>query len=605
MKNKHLIVAFFVFFLSAHSFAADVYVNQSHTNASDDNAGTDSAHPWATLNPSKWTDNMTVHISAGTYTITTKIAIPATNVSLIGESRTGVVLQAMDDANFNTGTTSNTLFQVSGKTASFTTMTIKNVRDNTEKLGGAFDVLQSGSLTLTDITFTNLITAQSTWSGGGAIIVRGGTLTVDNCLFDACQSNIGGAIMSFTNSSITDNNINISNTKFINNSNTRDVFFPNSHFGGAITFSGKGTFNLDKCYFEGNSSRLNTSNSGSGTGGSIMVRLDGGATSTLNITNSVFYKNESDGAGSVLCLGSNGVSSSTVFNLNLTGNVVFQNKGNVYSGAEPNTIALYSSGVSYTGTFIIANNTFLQNNNTARANSKSITIGAMPVAAYFINNLMNDNEGASNIYGLTADAVANSATLRRFKGNIFNHLGGALSVSDNTNYPDLYESNSNSTNGNRSWVSNTYQKVNTELTTPSVGVPYLKTLSGAIGINFGVSTFDVNGNNVVPANDIRGKSIVGSSKDAGAFEYDPADDIGTAVNDLINETGKNFYYNSSQKTVVFEKKFENVQLFQPNGNRLYNLSNIGILNVSNLPDGVYIVRTLEKGVFKSQKFIKN
>lgn len=601
MKKVFIILLVFAMTIPASAIDKIVYVNQNSVTASDEHEGTDPGNPWLTLNSSKWTDNMTIHIANGTYNIPVKIGIVNDNISLIGQSRSGVILQSMDDASFAAGTTGNTLFQLSGKNASFRSVTIKNVRDNIVKLGGAFDVLQSGNLTLTDVTLMNLVTAQSTWSGGGAIMVREGTLNVDSCTFEACHSNFGGAIMTYTSSTINANTVNISNTRFINNANPKQAFFTGSHFGGAITFSGKGTFNIDKCYFEGNQARLNTSNTGSGVGGAIMVRLDANATSSLNITNSVFYRNESDGAGSVMAIGNNGVNTSTVFNINLTNNVFYQNKGNVYSGAAANTLALNSTGVMYTGTFIFANNTFFQNNNADRPNSASIVLESMPVSAYFINNLMNDNQLTGvTVYGLSCSSVSNSATLRRFKGNIFNHLGGGLSVSDATNYRDLFESNINASNGNRSWISNSFQKVNEGFTTPGSGLPYLETQSGGMGINFGVNEFIVNEINVVPLTDIRGRTRNGIT-DAGAFEFEG---ITTGINQFIEQTVKPINYLSRNGELILNKTYESVQIYDLNGSCLINICNASILKINNLTDGVYIIRTLDNGRISNQKFIR-
>ncbi len=601
MKKIYFLIAFFAITTSLFSVNTVVYVNQANNAASDDNAGTDPTSPWLTLNAAKWADDMTINIANGTYTITTKIPI-LNNVILVGQSRAGVILQAMDDATFTAGTTGNTLFQISGKTASFRTMTIKNVRDKIVQLGGAFDVLGNANLSLTDITLTKLIAAQAGWSGGGAIMVRGGTLTVDNCTFDACQSNIGGAIMTFTNSEMNPNQVNVSNTKFIDNGNPKEAFFTQGHFGGAITFSGKGTLNINDCYFEGNKSKLNTSNAGGGTGGAIMVRLDGGATSSLNIKNSFFYKNESDGAGSVLAIGGNGVNTSTVFNLNMTNNVVYQNKGNVYSGSAPNTLALYKAGVDYTGTFIFANNTFSENFNTDRANTSSISIESMPVSAYFINNLMNDNQtGGTTVYGLVGTALTNSATLRRFKGNMLNHLGGGFSVSDAINFPDLFESNINSSNGNRTYVGNSNQKINSSLTVPAIGVPYLETQTGGFGINFGVDEFLVNSVNVVPNTDIRFKGRSGVT-DAGAYEFDG---ITTALQNFIEKPSNSIRYNSDSKTIMLEKQMQQVQIINLNGVAVMSQAKCSEMNISKLPNAIYIIRVTDNDISKNHKIIKH
>ena len=602
MKKNYFLILLCAISTSLFAVNTTVYVDQNNVLASDNNVGTDASSPWLTLNPAKWTNDMSIIIANGTYTIATKIAIPTTNVTLIGASRTGVILQAMDDATFTAGTTGNTLFQLSGKAATFSTMTIKNVRDNTLKLGGGFDIINGGSLTLTDVTLTKLITAQGGWSGGGAIMLRGGTFAADNCTFEACQSDMGGAIMTFTNSGINPNVLNITNTRFINNSNPKEAFFTTDHFGGAIVFSGKGTFNLDKCYFEGNSSRVKTDNSGTAQGGAIMVRLDPGATSNLNIKNSVFYNNQSDKHGSVLQIGSNGVDVNAVFNLNLTNNVLFQNQGGMVSGNWGLTLNLNKNNVNFQGLYVIANNTFYKNDITTLSQKYSVYVDGMPFGVYFINNLMNDNEGGGN-YGLgsVAPAITNSATLRRFKGNIFNGIGG-FSTADAVNYPELFESNSNGTNGNRTYVPNTWQKISTSLTVPGSGLPYLETQSGGLGNDFGVNEFLVNAVNVVPATDIRGYGRNGST-DAGAFELGGVN-LTTFINEFNQSLDKGFTYNAVSKTLTFINAKENVQIYNLNGVRLLNINNSTMLNVSEFMNGVYVLRITDKGKISNHKFVK-
>jgi hypothetical protein len=217
---------------------------------------------------------------------------------------------------------------------------------------------------------------------------------------------------------------------------------------------------------------------------------------------------------------------------------------------------------------------------------------------------MNDNEVTGvTLYGLSCLAVTNSATLRRFKGNIFNHIGGALSISDAVNYPDLFESNINANNGNRSWINNGVQKINEGLTTPSSGLPYLETLTGGMGINFGVDEFLVNSVNVVPAADIRGRTRNGVT-DAGAFEFEGID-ITTAINQIVEKSGKPILYMSKSGELVLDKTYESVKIFNLNGSCLINSSNKSRLSISDLSDGVYILRTVDNGIISNQKFIKN
>ncbi len=591
--------------LSLYATTTIVYVNPSHVNADDTNDGTNSSAPWMTLNFSKWANNMEIHVSNGEYTVPSPNTrgLTFTNLRVIGESRTGVVFQGMTDADYAANMLCKPLFQIAGGgEVLFSTLTFKNVRDNETNLGGVFDLVGKTQLNLTDITFTNINVAGSGWSGGGAIFIREGVLAVDNCLFDGCKSSKGGAIMAFTNSSMDPNAITITNTKFINNSNPNNGFFANDHFGGAIVFSGKGTMTIDKCYFEGNSSRVNLSNT-SGSGGCIEVRIDGGATSTLNVSNSVFYANESDAAASVFSISSNGATASSVFNTNFSNNIFFQNKGSIVNKTNYNTFNLSNTGGSnYTGTFVFANNTFFQNYNALQEQYSTIVLDVMPVDVHFVNNLINDDESGKQTYGFVCYSSANIVGKRHFKGNIFNVLGGSINVNgDQINFPDLYQSNSNSSNGNRSWISNADQKINTSLTTTN-DQSYLAVNEGGMGINFGFDEYLVGSVNIVPATDILGKTRVGKT-DSGAFEY--GNDTPTKLENIVEHYKSKIWYNTNSAALHFEVPASNLSLFDINGKIVLRATYVDSkIELQRLPQGTYFVKALQEGIYQTYKFIK-
>ncbi|MFV0469349.1 MAG: T9SS type A sorting domain-containing protein [Dysgonomonas sp.] len=604
MKRLLYLVLLITISTSVLHAATIVYVDPNNASASDSNAGTDSSQPWATLNVGMWVDGMEIHLADATYLISSRIVLNK-SVSLVGNNRDNVILQTMTDAEYILSTASFSMFQVVSN-VSFSNMTIKNALvTSSDQFGGAFDVVSSVTLTLRNVSFTNLGTFASSWGGGGAIMVRGGSVVADNCSFINCQSNLGGAIMFFSNSGSVPYAAGIlTNCQFINNSNPATLIGTDeTRAGGAIATSGKVQVNLSECYFEGNSSRSANGTSG-GQGGAIIVRL--GSTQTdIVIENSVFYKNESDGAGSVLSTASYGLATSSVFNLSMRNNVLFQNKGNVRLTSDlTNTIGIYNHGVDYAGTILFVNNTLFQNYNAARANSKSVFLQSQPVYAYFVNNIMNDDEAGVSTYGLVCYDPSSPSTMRRFQGNIFNQLGGGFDVNnDNVKYPELYLSTSSNTE-NRSWISNTYQKVNTSLTVPTLGVPYLEILTGSMAANFSgsVSSYLVKGLNVVPDSDIRGANVSDGHKDAGAYEFSG---ITTGIEPVKDNNMSEIYYlHEKQSLIINHSSACNTSVFDINGRCLFRSVQEKTLDISALPKGVYIVkvessdRVMNKKIFK-------
>jgi predicted outer membrane repeat protein len=121
----------------------------------------------------------------------------------------------------------------------YATLSVSNctLSDNTAYSGGAIESLgmNSGSLTVTNCSFSGN-TTDNPHGGNGGAIYAGGTLTVSNCIFSDNFSNLaGGAIYSSAAATV-------SSSSFSDNSAVR---------GGAIF--NNGTMTVSNCTLSGNS----------------------------------------------------------------------------------------------------------------------------------------------------------------------------------------------------------------------------------------------------------------------------------------------------------------------------------------------------------------
>lgn len=599
--------------------AVTYYVNPSHPNASDSNWGDDPEHPWATLNISSWIDDCTIMVSNGTYDMTVMgvtRAILGKNIEVIGESKTGVIIQGESDMDFNFGYNTHRFFKIlTGANVTFQNATIKNLifdgtlnmeENTTHTYGGAFEVEANATLNLKHVDVKNVKVYGGTVNSWGAGIMNNGTVNVDSCSFTNCYSTQGGAMYLASGSTS-----NITNTTFKGNGNPSGTEYDTYRFGGAFVLSLDPTVNIDKCYFESNFS-LGTN----AAGGVFMLRWGTDKVMNLSVTNSVFYDNKTAGAGAVLSTQAESSSSAaTEMNINFTNCVFLKNQGCLQTTAYNNTISLpLNNSYQGTGNFVFINNTLFKNYNSGSTgqttNARSIALGDNYMKYYLINNLMNDNEDelgnpVTGIYGLVLeggyDVAPTRLTTMVAKGNVLNATGGAFS---SVNFPDLSIEmcpECKNQTGQRLMRS----QLQTDLVVPSEGLPYIPFTSSqdsvSVALNNGVNEYLLNGINIVPSADINGTGIDSDIKDAGAWE-------------MIAD-GSSIHANSNLSNVIYPTIFsdflyintavESVAIYNVSGRCIYQQKNPNsIISTTSLQPGLYIVKITTEGKDIIQKIIK-
>jgi len=141
----------------------------------------------------------------------------------------------------------------------------------------------------------------------------------------------------------------------------------------------------------------------------------------------------------------------------------------------------------------------------------------------------------------------------------------------------------------------------TDDSTPSeFKVPYLRLNEGSKAIDFGVDTYG--DPNIVPASDVRGNLKMGTSKDLGAFEFDP---LGVGVQPLQTDRSNVVYPNPTFTTLMI--RAENVQqidIFTLNGTHIQDFKNINFIDISGLNTGIYLIRIHAGDRILMEKFSK-
>ena len=192
--------------------------------------------------------------------------------------------------------------------------------------GGNVQILQVGSgvnFTLNDLTISNGFSSLSGPTGtGGGLYNNGGSVTIDNSIFNGNTAAIaGGGLVNTGGGSVIINNSTFSNNSAtsgggggIDNQNGR-IIITNSEFtnnaannnGGGGVFVLAGSVSIANSTFTGNMST-------NGFGGAIYNL------STLNVVNSTIANNTAANAGGILNQGGNGsITNSTIVNNNLGG----------------------------------------------------------------------------------------------------------------------------------------------------------------------------------------------------------------------------------------------------------------------------------------------
>ncbi|WP_333658702.1 carboxypeptidase regulatory-like domain-containing protein [Methanobrevibacter sp.] len=213
-----------------------------------------------------------------------------------------------------------------------------NVIIDAENNGRIFLIDSDIEVTFINITFKNGNNENDyIYDGGGAIYIRDGTTTIDNCYFDNNVANgystYGGAIYQGGGDLI------LRNSHFINN---------NAEYGSAVSINGYSysTLNISNCIFEYNiaseeggaiysgSGKTNIDNSTfrlnkAKNGGAIYSY---GSTATLNIKNSKFDSNNATSTGGALVVRNSNIilNNNNMINCSaITGNYIYYNSGKI------------------------------------------------------------------------------------------------------------------------------------------------------------------------------------------------------------------------------------------------------------------------------------
>lgn len=402
-----------------------MYVNNSHPNANDANAGTDPDYPWLTLKHGNWNsleEGSVINIAPGTYTWA-DISTPTItrNLTIEGSSKHEVVIQGMSDGQFDAdNVTSNRLAIVGNaqnfKTVTFRKMTMRNARITASVHGGIIQVTKGSSLILEDMIIER---TKAVGRYGGALNVMGNVSSTD-VLFQNNKAAQGG-VMYFGNTG--DGSAHFLRCKFINNSTNEGTAI--SKYGGAICLNqGAGlthTFSFNSCLFESNESDDQTS----GQGGAIrfLMNLNGGI--DVSIRNSAFINNKTYGQGSAIATSSTGTADiNTRFSMDIR-NTTFMGNQNHESGSGNGTTINIFNNANYNttcqrGVFNLVNNTFYKNTQAnATSASRSIYAADSKIDVTLVNNVFLDSDSTRTSTSLQLPTSSSPVNINMaFRGNI-------------------------------------------------------------------------------------------------------------------------------------------------------------------------------------------
>jgi len=328
----------------------------------------------------------TVHVAAGTYTLSAQISITK-NISLLGENQATTILD---------GNGSVRVIYTSGLDAStiIDTFTIQNGK--AENGGGMYNY--RSSLTVTNCTFTN----NSSDHYGGGMHNSNSSPTVTNCTFSGNSTKDGGGMFNwcstptvknctFTNNSAIDNgggmydlnsSSTVSNCTFTNNS---------SDYNGGGMHNSNSSTTVSNCKF--------TSNMAKAGGGGMHNNGD----SPIKVTNCTFTNNSSDRYGGGMC---NGASTPMVTNCTFSGNTAWDGGGmyNWISSPTVTNCTFTNNSADYNG-----GGMYDSNSSTTVSNCK------------FTNNMAKVSGG-----GMHNENSSSKVTNCTFTNNSANYAGGAM-----------------------------------------------------------------------------------------------------------------------------------------------------------------------------------
>lgn len=574
------------------------YVNPNSPLADDLNDGDSPELPWKTLNMKAWLDNSVIMLSPAVYTVDS-LSYMTKNVTIQGTSNADVIFQGMTDLEYTRSYECKKFFTITNEvTVTIKNVTFRNMRyihDNGVTSprfdGGVFTVYKNSVLNLENVIFKNLTLPKAV---GGAINSLG-KLNCNHVSFESCVAMQGGAVLVGDQGSAT-----FRNTKFINN-NTLDEF-SNFKYGGALCIkSATASVLMDSCLFDSNRCDDETNASVyKPKGGAVAILVGPDNTININILNSTFVNNKAYDAGAAITTSANGTSNSnTTLNLTIKNSTFLENKSTSFNIG--NTINFNEAANSYKGSFTLINNTFMKNT-IGNTNSKSIFTNDQPMDYTIINNLFQDapklvsTDVSGNGYSLVIQAGSTVyAKSMIAMNNIFDKWGGSVG---SYKYPDFSDPLKN----NKTKQFKDVVLLDSIITIPQNGVPFLKLNANSIAIDGGVDSYLIGNTEMIPSLDIEGVAIKGLHKDVGAYEYK---EINSGFENLLID--KNLIYpNPFGNFIKVNDSVKSLEIYDISGKSYMLDSNNNIVNTSILPVGFYVVKAkLANGRTIATKMSKN
>ncbi|MEI7504489.1 MAG: T9SS type A sorting domain-containing protein, partial [Paludibacter sp.] len=546
------------------------------------------------LNATKWSDGCIVALAATTHAVLAKatITVNVTLQGVAGSNKDNVIIEGLTADDIARGSETPQFFAITGTgRLTIKNMTIRNSQyafatGKTDYWGGMFNVGSTATLSLQDVNIQN---GSLALRGGGAIYSTG-TLNCTNVLFQNCISSHGAAVC-VQGTGIA----NFESCTFKANS-TQDGTH-DYKFGGALKVESQtANVSINKCYFDSNTSNDDmTFNTKSPAGGAISFRIGAGCDAKLKITNSTFSKNYSYGSGGAIQIDKMGSLATTAgkVNLQFINNTFYAN--NCYATHGSTFVITGSSDSGLNGSLSFINNTFFKNGpSNPTAAKSSLFFNDLGVDFSFINNILQDRVWDPTLlkywgYGLVVNLTSPTQFYKSLNitGCIFDGYGGSLSSKTHLATDSVGKFNN-------------IVKLDSVLTIPTSGVPYLKLNQGSWAIDFGKDEFLLNCLNLVPTLDISGVAKMGASKDAGAYEYDGP----TAVNEILKNT--TFAYpNPFSDVINLPKNVKSISVYDLAGVIQNTQVDVSKLNTSNLHTGLYIVQIVNyDGTIMNQKMQK-
>jgi hypothetical protein len=530
-----------------------IYVN---TSGSDAGTGTLSA-PYKTFSKALkmvGTGTTEVYLAAGTYleTVPDTLNSTASTVTIRGENAKTTIIQQT--------TAGKRIF-----------------------INGSAHRASNNSLTIQDVTFKN-----GTFTGGG------------------------GAAINYQETAGFKNNLTLERVVF--EGNTVTTSNTTTQNGGALTFTGN-NLTVNNCYFKNNKVISGAAATGSGltsAGGAIYIVNTvpvGGVNHTgvfVNINNTTFEGNSAVSKGGAISVANINAKDATAansyvkctnctfFNNKVTKNPTTTTETDIVTGSAFSAVTSSATSVMIYD-FAFVNCTFSGNKGGSADGSTSVNESKAVIdidgkqweTATFVNNIINSSSTANCGASLMAN-VATGGTKIMGSNNIIESVYTTY-ISE----PAFYTSGANATNMDAVLTDNS--------TSTFFAVPYLKIGAASLAINFGINSFGTP--NIIPTTDVRNVGNT-DNKDAGAYEYDT---VTSSIKANVEVSEMSIYPNptSGLLHIKSENEIATIHIYDLLGNLVLSQVNQSMVNASQLVNGVYIMRAIDKrNVTRNFRFVK-